>query len=341
MAILEHVIGKRLEQGRRFVFVPEILELRSNFDPIYSFVYGIAPGWGNGESLPRSQITLHWEVTDELKPPARNAGAAEYMGRRIPGGREARMLFEWDDLNPRLFTNTEYVFWASLRGTASHQLPGQILSDVASAALLTNSLVPIHCSAVARGGRTIMILAPSNTGKTTTAWKLVSDHGYSFIAEDIAISDGSSVFGAPYTGTGLPRPFDLMRPPLHERMRRLMFPIWLKESLARQLQPHQIEKSAPIGPIVFLQRGKESITDVDPGEAADLMLRNNRLEFRYATSPHLLQTWYNTGSPNLSANSDTEKFLLNELVSNAERLVRISAPDPEGFAQQVLDLLHS
>ena len=338
MSIAKYLIGGRSEEVRRYVFVPEILELRTNFEPIYSFVYGIAPGWPDPDSRPESRVTLHWEVTDDLAPPAPGDEVVQYVGRRIPGGREARMLMEWDDTQPRLTTNLAYVFWSSLRGTASHQLPGTTLSDMGTVALLSNGFAPIHCSAVAADDAGIVLFAPLNTGKTTTAWELVSRHGLSFIAEDIAVTDGQRIRGAPYTGTGLPKPFPEMKPTVRERARRALFPVWLKKSLAGQLSPDQIRASAPLRTIVFLERGDPRIRDVGREEAADLLLRNNRLEFRYGTSRHLLHAWYNAGSPDLGTVGEAEKTLLERTVANAEQIVLISAREPENFAQKVLDV---
>lgn len=332
--------GWRVGEMRRYVFVPGLLEVRTNCTPLYGFVYGIAPAWGDGDSLPDSRVVMEWRVTGDVEAGRNNASAGvQYLGRKLPGGQAAHMELRWDPRHPILVTNPAYLFWSSLRGTSGHQPPGKILSDVATSALISNGYSPLHCSAVAKNGSGMILIAPSHTGKTTTAWKLVSQHGFSFLAEDIAVIDGRSVHGAAFTGTGLPAPFPPEQVAPLDRVRRAFFPLWLKQSLAQQIDPARIVTEAPIDYVVFLQRGDAGVSDVDPVAASDLLLRNNRLEFKYLGSPHLVRSWYNGTGPDLDAAATEEKRLLGAMVAGCKRAVKVTASDPQGFAAGILRLL--
>jgi hypothetical protein len=324
----------------RYVFIPGVLEVRSNCSPLYSFVYGIAPAWGGSDSFPESRVVVEWRVTQDATGEGADPNeVVQYLGRKIPGGPKAYMELQWDFRHPRLLTNQAYLLWSSVRGTSGHELPGKILSDVATSALIGNGFAPMHCSAVEKNGSGIILIAPSNTGKTTTSWNLVSQHGFSFIAEDIAATDGRLVYGAPFTGTGLPAPFPVQRIPLLDRMRRAVFPIWLKQSLAGEMKREQISTQARVDYVVFLERGPRGVSDMDPGTAGDLLLRNNRLEFRYLGSPHLVRSWYNGKGPDLDVTAAAEKRLLGSMVENCKRVVKISAAEPREFAEGILGLL--
>src|SRR5690606_6387656 len=99
----------------------------------------------------------------------------------------------------RLISNQWYNLWSLIRFTKQYPAP-RILTNVAVVALIEKGFAPLHCAAVVRGNDGIALFAPPNTGKTYTTLRLI-ESGWKFVSEDVAITDGSQVFGCPYTGT--------------------------------------------------------------------------------------------------------------------------------------------
>jgi hypothetical protein len=60
-----------------------------------------------------------------------------------------------------------------------------------------NDLYFVHASALERGGRTIIVVAESGTGKSTTAWALLH-HGFHYLSDELAPIDPVSLDVHPY-----------------------------------------------------------------------------------------------------------------------------------------------
>ena len=78
-----------------------------------------------------------------------------------------------------------------------------LLSDVANIMLLKNGYLTLYASAVhyTDKNRGVVCFAPPNTGKITTAMKLCERTDYSFVSEDIVITDTSRLYSCPYTSS--------------------------------------------------------------------------------------------------------------------------------------------
>ena len=75
-----------------------------------------------------------------------------------------------------------------------------ILFDFATALLLENGFMPIYSSAVKlNNGKTVVMIASPNTGKSLTSLKLVKDYNAVLISEDVAVTNGESIWPIPYT----------------------------------------------------------------------------------------------------------------------------------------------
>lgn len=75
-----------------------------------------------------------------------------------------------------------------------------ILLDLLSIMMLQKGYLPLYCSSVTFDNSFAKVLiGPPNTGKSITALRLGRDYDASIISEDLAITDGVDIFGAPYT----------------------------------------------------------------------------------------------------------------------------------------------
>ena len=231
-----------------------------------------------------------------------------------------------------------YERWSRLRGTCAFQTPENVAYLVATAQLLTRGWLPIHCAAVARGGKVAVIVAPSNTGKTLSTWQLVTNLGFQFVAEDIAILKDGVIYGCPFTSTDVPEGVEAEQQVSYRSLKKVIFPHQPKKCLARCVDRQQIQLSGPMARIFFLRRGSEqSIHEMDRSQADDFLLKNNCLEFRYRSDSLLLELWYRYGSPNLQQMIKTEENLLMTLADRTEAMTEIVAPDPADFARIISD----
>lgn len=76
-----------------------------------------------------------------------------------------------------------------------------VLFDIVSMLLLQQNMTTLYCSAAClKNERSIVCFSPPNTGKSLTVLQLKKKYGARIIAEDMAVTDGESIWGAPYTG---------------------------------------------------------------------------------------------------------------------------------------------
>src|SRR5690606_8068706 len=101
---------------------------------------------------------------------------------------------------PIVYVNPTYYRYITHRVMNLHSV-GYILPDLVALLLLRNGYAPRHCSAFRIGSATVVVLAPPNTGKTLSTMMACMEHGADFIAEDLAITDGTRLYSVPWTST--------------------------------------------------------------------------------------------------------------------------------------------
>ena len=110
-------------------------------------------------------------------------------------------------------------FWVSIQGNQVNVVVGKsylrlikykimyihpisyVLFDIVSLLLLQCNMTTIYGSATTLpSGSTVVCMAAPNTGKSITVLKLQNSFGARIIAEDMAVTNGESIWGAPNTG---------------------------------------------------------------------------------------------------------------------------------------------
>ena len=87
-----------------------------------------------------------------------------------------------------VITNKYYLKYIKFRFNNLHS-PGYHLTDIVCALLLRKNLCPVHCSGFSINGKTFLVIAPPDTGKTLTTMRAVFDANASFLSEDLGITD--------------------------------------------------------------------------------------------------------------------------------------------------------
>jgi hypothetical protein len=259
--------------------------------------------------------------------------------RQLPFRICAKMVVDYSDCEyPKIYTNRAYEFWSRLRGTCAFECPEEVLSNIVTVQLLSNGYTPIHCACVEKDGKGVIVVAPSNTGKTLSTWRLVSKFGFNFVCEDIGIIKDNNMFGCPYTATDVPDEIGVKQKKNFNLIKKLFFPVAAKQCLADFVKDEQIKLETPISKIYFLRiDNSQSQNILSKEQATDLMLKNNMLEFRYRDNSILLELWYRYGYPDMRSISDVEIKGLNLLISGTDDIREIVVSDPMEFAKIIAD----
>ena len=202
-----------------------------------------------------------------------------------------------------LQVNPEYAKYVTHRFMNLHS-PGYILTDVVAWALLRHGYAPVHCAGFRGSEGTVLVLAPPNTGKTLTTMMACMDMGAGFLAEDVAITDGETLFGVPWTSTF--RYYESIdqsrRTRALNRLTKVLPPLELipmarSSRIDDLLGAADILEEGRIDLVAVLERSdEEGVVAVDAGSAHAKAVNLNRYEFNYMKSSgdgclRVLQSW--------------------------------------------------
>lgn len=246
---------------------------------------------------------------------------------------------------PVVRVNRPYYRYVTHRFMNLHSI-GYTLTDLASLLLLRRGYSPIHCSAFRTGASTVLVLAPPNTGKTLTTMMACIEHGAEYMAEDLAFTDGHTLYSVPWTST-----FRYYSNIDESRRSRLM------NALTRRIPAFELLPGAKRTPIneyvsddriisrskithaVILERGQTSIVEASEDEAFRKALNLNRYEFNYHKAP--LAVAYEYFLPQLAIDDSyyAERRILREVMQNAAQRWIVRTADATRYAGMVLNAL--
>lgn len=223
---------------------------------------------------------------------------------------------------------------------------GYILTDLASVLLLNQGYAPLHCAAIKKGGATVVLCGPSSSGKTLTATTICESREVGLITEDLALTDGISVYSVPWTSTyrqgtpvkqswpsktiqGLSGIISAFRPHANSTHR-------LENE---RVAAGNMLDSADITHLIILEQGLPSVTRGSNAECFRRIANLNSYQFNYRTAPVLTAYEYFNPALDIEAVRGLELSILSKLVDNAEERFIISATDVSMFANMVSDIL--
>jgi hypothetical protein len=247
---------------------------------------------------------------------------------------------------PTLYVNPAYLRFVTHRFMNLHSA-GYILTDVVGLLLLRAGYVPLHCSAFKKGDSTVLVLAPSNTGKTLTTMIACLEHGADFLAEDLAISDGTTLFSVPWTSTF--RYYDRVdssrRSRVLNRVTAIVPPLELLpltkiRGVDTLISGDHLMSQAKITNVAVLERGHESVREGDRAEILRKAVNLNRYEFNYVKAPTLVAYEFFNPDIDLDQAALQERRLMAQIVDTADRNWIVSSMDATHYAPLLLDQLN-
>jgi hypothetical protein len=319
---------------RRYIVIPEIVEIRSNVDYIIHFKFGEHLNDKLFQSK-NNKILIEFKVTKDFEKPSylnqrfhfiwgREEVDELYYERPLMGPIKARLLVKDFRTYPKIFVNPTYYYWLRFHIENVYP-PGSHLTDVVTIKLLEQELAPIHCSVMSFNGEGVLIFGPPDMGKTITVFSSL-DSGFNFLSEDIAVTDGKYVYGCPFTST--------YRGGTNEIVHKLSskFPIigyyWPRPAKAafEFIEKNKIDKVAKIKTVYILDRGKQSLEVLKDEEAIRRILILNRYEFKF-NNPLLTAYSYFNRDLDLNKLMDKEKEIISRIVRNSKNcLVKVNNP---------------
>lgn len=194
-----------------------------------------------------------------------------------------------------------------------------ILFDVVSFLLLKNGMTTLYCSAVyLPGGKSVVFSAPPNTGKSLCALKLRKDFGAEIVAEDMAVTDGVSLWGASQTN---------------------LYRNYNDKSLLDFDSSKFRSKLDSIDYLTILQKG-ESANQSKADDFYKKFLLINRYSLGYYYSPCVRVLCFFNQSMSTDDAQRTEELVLKRLMKNAECNTVIN-PNSMEFSSRIMALIDS
>lgn len=302
---------------------PGILKLRTNVSAIPDFQ--LATELTGVDTSEESPLTVEY-VVDRVTELRSVEKGIQLEGDSIVYKKSLGLLgdlkckIDIDEATSRVTVNKRYH---QLGRASIDTVPsvGKLLEDVISMQLLMNDYTLLHCGGVQRGDETFVLIGLANTGKTTTTLRLViNEPGMKYVAEDIAITDGDTLYSCPYALSAIDSPLLNSREnavyhwiarkiPLLDRL--YVQPL---RSIHDVLASWQVAESGDITDILLLSRGGQRSGIAD----ASRMLRlSNRAEFTYPTNQILLSAQYLGYEIDIHEAIETERAILHDLTRDA------------------------
>tara|TARA_R100001143_G_scaffold63543_1_gene71577 strand:+ start:309 stop:1412 length:1104 start_codon:yes stop_codon:yes gene_type:complete len=312
--------------------VPGVLSVSANVRviPSYPLVRQLNPMDKTGEPVP-CPVKLNYIVS----PQARSAGkihgksfeAVSNTALRLetPVGPFSRLslLLDWNAANPVLTVNKAFHRLAKVTIGNVHSV-GWLVRDLSNLALLANNYALLHTAAFKHKNKVILIFGLSNTGKTTTVFSQVKDHGAEFYGDDLVVTDGSKLYACPFTGANInPQDGPGLKYKIEQTLRRGLpffenFAGTLSYSISDALGADNIAAPAAVTDIIIMRKAEQAKSEVIEAEhAAQLMLASNRTEFTFASSPLFSAAEYFETGLNTDAVMKNESVLLQQLAEQA------------------------
>jgi dolichol-phosphate mannosyltransferase len=260
---------------------------------------------------------------------------------------------------------------AALLARSPHVLYTNVVEALLRFVLTSRGYVLLHSACLVANGQAMLLSAQTDTGKTSTVIRLVREHGYEFLSDDMTIisSDGRALcYPKPMTLSyhtmssikggelrGRERAALAVQSRLHSKSGRsvgrflggLNIPIMSVNSIVQilvpppkfaidALMPAAIGTEAPISHVFLMERGEASTERVAIDEGIPTLIANTDDAYGFppfATfAPHL-----RIGADDYDALRNKEEALLRSALKKA-RIIRVRVPGHE-WAEQLPEFL--
>ena len=216
----------------------------------------------------------------------------------------------------KLIVGKSYLKYIKAKMMYIHSV-AYILFDAVSLLLLKNNMTALYCSAAhLNNENNVVFLAPPNTGKSLTVLKLKNDYNAEIIAEDMAVTDGKRIWGAPHTN---------------------LYRKYNDKSLAKSIETDDKNDGYSIGTVAVLQKSAtESTEQVTDCLKEALLINRYSLGYYYSPVIRVFDYYYDDFS--VKTAEITEESLLKMILSNSDTF-RIKSSNSMNYSKLLISLL--
>lgn len=238
--------------------------------------------------------------------------------------------------------NKNYLRYVKYRFMNLHSM-ACILSDLVSAMLLFEGYCTMHCAAVNKEEKTVVIFGPPHIGKTITTIQLCEEES-NYIAEDITVTDGTAIYAVPWTST-----FRCYHHKKEKHLDRIMdalirhVPILelvmskRKDVITKYVDVKKIITQGNVTDIILLGRGENSIERLGE-EAIEYLINLNQYTLNYHQSPSLLVMQYFNLDFSIDELYRKERKIIHKMISHTQ-VWKVCANDALAYAKIVKGIL--
>jgi hypothetical protein len=271
-----------------------------------------------------------------------NEDALDYFRPWLPGMKLQMRIEGLLSDTPLVRVNRAYQRFVTHRFMNLHSA-GYVLTDLSALLLLHRGFAPLHCSCFRVGDATVLIAAPPNTGKTLTTMMACLEHGAEFLAEDLAFTDGTTIYSVPWTSTF--RYYNKIDRSWRSRLGNTLkdsiaplalLPFGAPRPVTNYINDARLVSSAPVTHLVVLQRGDEEVSALGTDEAYRLVRNLNRYEFNYHRAPAAIAYEYFNHRLDLAGACHAEDRILRTLVENADHRMIVRSLNATHYAKLIL-----
>jgi hypothetical protein len=361
LEVRDNPMGKPLLTDTYHVSATGVLGLRTNA-PSVKWSWGVNIPAATAKEYDDCAVRVRLKVSDDGIADPESESAADFGKYHYFGGQphqqsiyykrtflgKRNLEMRMSGLNsdePMLHVNKTYFRYFAYRFMNLHS-PGYILTDMVALLLLRHGFTPLHCSAFRYGDATVLVLAAPNQGKTLTSMMACMEHGSSFLAEDLAITDGKTLYSVPWTSTF--RYYDRIdtsrRSQALTRLTKIVPPLELlpfgqTDAVDTFIDSRRMLADSPITHVAILERGHECITDETGDEAYRKAVNLNRYEFNYVKAPALVAYEFFNPDIDLDGAAAEERRLLRQTIDHAQQRLVVRSQDATRYASLLVDHL--
>jgi hypothetical protein len=320
------------------------------------------PYFGFGDHLddyrkePEAKIRLKFSVENDLnRPPELSEKSHFFYGKQgtdrvyyerpLGLGIELRMMVTGLlTPDPEIVVNGSYYKYVRARIDNVFP-PGVHLVDALSLKLIEGGYLQVHCAALSRHKEGILLVAPPDTGKSTTTLSAIKN-GYHFVSEDIAFIDGENVYANPHTGTFYHLEAESTSPLKSLRFRFSDKPVisYFMETpnakVSSLMQDAVIDEMVKVHYVFILDRGEPGVEHLDEKEALRRFTIINRYEFSYHKNPLLLSYSYFNPALDINRHMRLEEQRLESIVGKSECFL-LRSNDPKQYVKLMMQAVKS
>ncbi|HDI01929.1 MAG TPA: hypothetical protein ENF78_05830 [Candidatus Bathyarchaeota archaeon] len=219
-----------------------------------------------------------------------------------------------------------------LLGKVSRRV-GKLIKAIYYLLMLKKGHVPMHSACVEKDGRGILLTAPPETGKTLTAIRLVLEHGFRLLGDDMVIL-GPNLRVLADPGAMTLHPIHIkacgirlgtrkkVEMAIRHALRRIPYVVMAVKEFKMKVDDvigrDKIAKEARASQVFFLEEGRQQVRTLGPDEAYERLMAAGRMHYLVYENEVIQEYAYRNPELGLEGLFSRLRSLFRELVESLD-----------------------